>query len=68
MFHSSVQDPDNEVFVRAVVENDGKQRMPIIEYYPGEKPYKMCYVEDPLGIEFEVYTHSYEVIYSSGAY
>jgi catechol 2,3-dioxygenase-like lactoylglutathione lyase family enzyme len=46
----------------------GKQRMPIREYYPNEKPYKMCYVQDPFGIVFEIYTHSYELTYSSGAY
>jgi len=23
--------------------------MPISEYYPKDKPYKMCYVEDPFG-------------------
>ena len=46
----------------------GKQRMPIREYYPGEKPYRMCYVEDPFGLIFEVYSHSYELTYSQGAY
>lgn len=51
-----------------VVEHGGKQRMPIREYYPDEKPYRMCYVEDLFGIIFEVYSHSYEVTYSSGAY
>jgi lactoylglutathione lyase family protein len=68
MFHFSVQDPDIEGLVEKIVANGGKQRMPIREYYPGEKPYKMCYVEDPFGIVFEVYSHSYEVTYSSGAY
>jgi lactoylglutathione lyase family protein len=68
MFHFSVQDPDIEGLVAEIVKHGGKQRMPIREYYPGEKPYKMCYVEDPFGIVFEVYTHSYEVTYSSGAY
>ncbi len=68
MFHFSVQDPDIEGLVSKIVEKGGKQRMPIREYYPGEKPYRMCYVEDPFGIVFEVYSHSYEVTYSSGAY
>lgn len=54
--------------VKKIVEHGGKQRMPIREYYPGEKPYRMCYVEDPFGIIFEVYSHSYEGTYSSGAY
>lgn len=68
MFHFSIQDPDIEGLIEEIVKHGGKQRMPIREYYPGEKPYRMCYVEDPFGIVFEIYTHSYEVTYSSGAY
>ena len=68
LFHFCVQDPDIEGLVQKIVENGGKQRMPIREYYPNEKPYKMCYVEDPFGIVFEIYTHSYEVTYSKDAY
>ncbi len=68
LFHFSVQDPDLEGLVERIVEYGGKQRMPIREYYPNEKPYRMCYVEDPFGIVFEVYSHSYEVTYSKGAY
>jgi hypothetical protein len=33
-----------------------------------KETFKMCYVEDPFGIVFEIYTHSYELTYSSGAY
>ena len=54
--------------VKKIVEHGGKQRMPIQEYYPGEKPYKMCYVEDPFGLISEVYSYSYELTYSQGAY
>ncbi len=68
LFHFCVQDPDIESLVKKIVENGGKQRMPIREYYPNDKPYKMVYVEDPFGIVFEIYTHSYELTYSSGAY
>lgn len=68
LFHFCIQDPDVEGMVRKIVKAGGKQRMPIREYYPGEKPYRMCYVEDPFGIVFEVYSHSYEVTYSKGAY
>jgi hypothetical protein len=46
----------------------GKQRMPIRECYPCQKPYRMVYVEDPFGLIFEIYSHSYELIYSAGAY
>ena len=67
-FHFCVQDPDIEGLVAKIVEHGGRQRMPIREYYPGEKPYRMCYVEDPFGLIFEVYSHSYELTYSAGAY
>ncbi|MDX5584308.1 MAG: lactoylglutathione lyase family protein [Aureibaculum sp.] len=68
LFHFCVQDPNIETLTNKIVEYGGKQRMPIREYYPNEKPYKMVYVEDPFGIVFEIYTHSYELTYSSGAY
>ena len=68
LFHFCVQDPDIEGLTKKIVAHGGKQRMPIRAYYPSEKPYKMVYVEDPFGIVFEIYTHSYELTYSSGAY
>jgi len=68
LFHFSVQDPDVEGLVKKIVAAGGKQRMPIREYYPDEKPYRMCYVEDPFGNVFEIYSHSYELHYSEGAY
>ena len=37
-------------------------------YYPGEKPYRMIYMEDPFGNIIEIYSHSYELHYASGAY
>ncbi|GMN13953.1 lactoylglutathione lyase family protein [Altererythrobacter sp. MTPC7] len=67
-FHFCVQDPDLETLVEKIVAAGGKQRMPIREYFPGEKPYRMVYVEDPFGIVFEIYSHSYELTYSAGAY
>jgi lactoylglutathione lyase family protein len=68
LFHFCVQDPDIETLTNKIVEHGGKQRMPIREYYPNDKPFKMVYVEDPFGVVFEIYTHSYELTYSSGAY
>lgn len=68
LFHFCIQDPDIETLIEKIVAAGGKQRMPIREYYPNQKPFKMCYVEDPFGIVFEIYTHSYELTYSSGAY
>ena len=68
VFHFAVQDPDIEGLAAKIVAHGGKQRMPIREYYPGEKPFKMVYCEDPFGNLIEIYTHSYEMTYSSGAY
>lgn len=68
LFHFAVQDPDLEGLVERIVAAGGKQRMPVRHYYKGKKPYRMCYVEDPFGIIFEIYSHSYELTYSSGAY
>jgi lactoylglutathione lyase family protein len=68
LFHFCVQDPNIEELIEKIVAYGGKQRMTIRAYYPNDKPYKMCYVQDPFGIVFEIYTHSYELTYSSGAY
>ena len=68
LFHFCIQDPNIEELTNKIVQYGGKQRMPIREYYPNEKPFKMVYVQDPFGIVFEIYTHSYELTYSSGAY
>jgi hypothetical protein len=34
--------------------------MPVREYLPAEKPYRMVYMEDPFGNILEIYSHSYE--------
>lgn len=38
IFHFCVQDSDIEGIAAKIVEHGGKLRMPIREYYPGEKP------------------------------
>lgn len=68
IFHFCVPDPDVEGLAAKVVAAGGKQRMPVREYYPGEKPYSMVYREDDSGNILEIYSHSYELIYSAGAY
>lgn len=68
VFHFCVQDPDVEGLAAKVVAAGGKQRMPVREYFPGEKPFRMVYMEDPFGNIFEIYSHSYELTYSAGAY
>ncbi|MBB5685911.1 lactoylglutathione lyase family protein [Sphingobium boeckii] len=68
IFHFCVQDPDVEGLAAKIVAAGGKQRMPVREYFPGEKPYRMVYMEDPFGNILEIYSHSYELTYSAGAY
>ncbi|WP_353572903.1 lactoylglutathione lyase family protein [Candidatus Albibeggiatoa sp. nov. BB20] len=64
IFHFCVKDPDVEGLVEKIVDVGGKQRMPIREYFPGQKPYRMVYCEDPFGNIVEIYSHSYELIYA----
>lgn len=68
MFHFAIQDPDLEGLLEKIITAGGKQRMPVREYFLNKKPYRMVYVEDPFGIVFEIYSHSYELTYSAGAY
>ncbi len=69
VFHFSVQDPNLEELVERIVAAGGKKRMQEPRYYyPGEKPYRMIYMEDPFGNILEIYSHSYELTYSEGAY
>ena len=69
LFHLCVQDPDLEGRVRKIKEHGGRQRMQQVRrYYPGDKPYRMVYCEDPFGNLIEIYSHSYELTYSPGAY
>lgn len=67
-FHFAVQDPNLEDLLEKIIAAGGKQRMPVREYFPNEKPFRMVYVEDPFGVIFELYSHSYELTYSAGAY
>ena len=69
-FHYEKSDSKNvEALADKIVEAGGKKRMDKPRYYyPGEKPYRMIYMEDPFGNILEIYSHSYELIYSSGAY
>lgn len=69
IFHFCLQDEKLEERLAAIVAHGGKQRMQQVRrYYPGQKPYRMVYVEDPFGNIFELYSHSYELTYSAGAY
>ena len=59
VFHFCVQDPDVEGLAERIVEAGGKRRMEKPRYYyPGDKPYRMIYMEDPFGNIVEIYSHS----------
>jgi catechol-2,3-dioxygenase len=68
VFHFCIQDPDVEGLAERIIAAGGKQRMPVREYFPGEKPFRMVYMEDPFGNILEIYSHSYELTYAAGAY
>nr|WP_283188579.1 VOC family protein [Pseudomonas sp. PMCC200344] len=48
IFHFCVQDPDVEGLAAKVIAAGGKQRMPVREYFPSERPYRMVYIGRPL--------------------
>lgn len=64
IFHFCVTDPDIEGLAKRIAETGGKQRSQVWTLFP-DKPYKMTYCEDPWGNILEIYTHSYEQIYSN---
>jgi lactoylglutathione lyase family protein len=69
IFHFCVKDPDVEGLVKRIEEYGGRQRTKQVRYYyPSQKPYRMVYCEDPFGNIIEIYSHSYELTYSAGAY
>ncbi|OBX34925.1 glyoxalase-like domain protein [Halomonas elongata] len=68
VFHFCIQDPDVEGLAERIIAAGGRQRMPVREYFPDEKPFRMVYMEDPFGNILEIYSHSYELTYSAGAY
>jgi len=65
IFHFCVQDPNLEELVDSIIAAGGKKRMEKPRYYyPGEKHYRMIYMEDQFGNIVEIYSHSYELTYS----
>ncbi|WP_027707854.1 lactoylglutathione lyase family protein [Zooshikella ganghwensis] len=69
IFHFCIQDPDVEGLMEKIILAGGKKRMAKPRYYyPGKKPYRMVYMEDPFGNILEIYSHSYESIYAVGTY
>ncbi len=63
-----LHDPNGKNLLNIIVALGEKQRKTVRYYYSRSKPYRMVYCEDPFGHIIEIYSHSYELIYSSGAY
>ena len=64
-FHFCVQDADLEGLVRRIEEHGGHMRMQQVRtFYPGKKPYRLVYCEDPFGNIVEIYSHSYEMTFA----
>jgi len=65
IFHFCVQDPNVEELAERIVAAGGKRRMAKPRYYyPGQKPYRMIYMEDPFGNILDQYARraSYQKI------
>lgn len=45
----------------------GKQCMPVREYYPGAKPYRMVHLEDPFGNIIDIHSRSWALTRCAGA-
>ncbi len=59
IFHICLTDPDIETLARRIDETGGKQRSKVWHLWP-DKPYKVCYCEDPWSNIVELSSHSYE--------
>ena len=62
-FHICITEPDIEQLTKKIAKSGGKQRTKVWELIPG-KPYKIAYCEDPFGNIIEIYTHSYDEVWS----
>lgn len=66
--HICVQDPDIAGLLERVVDLGGKQLMPIMEFFPPDKPFSLVYCEDPFGNVIEIDSHSFEATWAPDSY
>ena len=64
IFHICLTDPEIETLAKRIDESGGKQRSKVWKLWP-DKPYKVCYCEDPWGNIIELSSHSYEQTWSN---
>ena len=63
-FHICVVDPDVQGLAERIAEAGGEQTSEVWHLFPDQE-YRLVYCEDPYGNLIEVYSHSYEQIYSN---
>ena len=64
IFHICLTDPEIETLAKRIDESGGKQRSKVWKLWP-DKPYKVCYCEDPWGNIIELSSHNYEQTWSN---
>ena len=58
------KEPNIEKLAQQIEKTGGKKRSKVWQLWP-EKPYKVCYCEDPWGNIIELSSHSYEQTWSN---
>ena len=64
IYHICILDPDIEGLVKRIDESGGRQRSKVWKLWP-DKPYRICYCEDPWGTIIEVSSHPYVMAWSN---
>jgi catechol 2,3-dioxygenase-like lactoylglutathione lyase family enzyme len=64
IFHFCVTDPAIEALAKKIAKTGGKQRSKIWKLWP-DKPYKVCYCQDPWGNIIELNSHGYVQIWAN---
>ena len=64
IYHICILDPDIEGLAKRIDESGGKQRSKVWKLWQ-DKPYKVCYCEDPWGTIIEVSSHPYVMAWSN---
>ena len=64
IFHICLTDPNIEALAKRIDETGGRQRSKVWKLFD-DKPYKVCYCEDPWGNIVELSSHSYVQTWSN---
>lgn len=64
IFHIAILEPDIEGLAKRIDESGGRQRSKVWKLWP-DKPYKVCYCEDPWGNIVEISSHPYVMTWSN---